>query len=88
MPAEIIGHEPRLAFDGGPLGIRILQRLVNDAPRFLRPGGCLAFEVGLGQGRGVRKRLEQHGGYEDIREALDAEGQVRALSARIAARND
>ncbi len=88
MPAEIIGHEPRLAFDGGPLGIRILQRLVNDAPAFLRPGGCLAFEVGLGQGRGLRQRLEKHGGYEDVREGVDAEGHVRALSARIATRND
>jgi release factor glutamine methyltransferase len=85
LPDEIIGHEPRLAFDGGPLGIRILQRLIKEAPRFLRPGGWLAFEVGLGQGRGIRGRLEQHGGYAELREALDAQGQVRALCARMGA---
>ena len=30
MPDEIVGHEPALAFDGGPLGIRILQRLIRE----------------------------------------------------------
>ncbi len=82
MAGEIIGHEPRLAFDGGPLGIRILQRLIAEAPRFLKPGGVLAFEIGLGQARGIRKRLEQQGGYADIVEITDAEGNSRALTAR------
>jgi len=84
MPRGIIGYEPRLAFDGGPFGIRILQRLINDAPRFLRAGGWLAFEVGLGQGPGIRRRLEQHGGYPDLGEVLDRNDQVRALLARTA----
>jgi release factor glutamine methyltransferase len=81
MANEIIGHEPRLAFDGGPLGIRILQRLIAEAPRFLKPGGMLAFEIGLGQARGIRKRLEQHGDYVDIVEITDAQGNTRALTA-------
>jgi len=82
MAPEIAGHEPRLAFDGGPLGIRILTRLAQEAPRYLRPGGWLAFEVGLGQGRGVRKRLEARGAWTDIAEYADASGEVRALAAR------
>jgi len=81
MSDEIVGHEPRLAFDGGPLGIRILQRLINQAPLFLRAGGWLAFEIGLGQGRGIRRRLEKQGGYVDIREVCDKSGEVRALAA-------
>lgn len=85
MPREISGHEPRLAFDGGPLGIRILDRLIRDAQRLLRPGGWLAFEVGLGQGRGLRRRLEQRGTYTDLREVADGAGEVRALVARFAA---
>lgn len=52
MAPEIRGHEPRLAFDGGPFGIRILARLIDAAPALLREGGVLAFEVGLGQGPG------------------------------------
>ena len=81
MAGEIIGHEPRLAFDGGPLGIRILQRLIAEAPRFLKTNGVLAFEVGLGQARGIRKRLEQHGSYGSIGEITDRDGQIRALTA-------
>jgi release factor glutamine methyltransferase len=82
MPHEISRHEPRLAFDGGPLGIRVLNRLIQEAPRFLRAGGWLVFEVGLGQARGVRKRLEQLGRFDAIREYRDAAGEVRALAAR------
>jgi len=82
MSDEIIGHEPRLAFDGGPFGIRILTRLINEAPRFLRLGGWLGFEVGLGQGRGIRGRLDKHGGYLDIHEVTDQGGEVRAILAR------
>src|SRR5690348_1979274 len=39
MNPEIIAHEPKLAFDGGPLGVRILLRLLHEAPRFLKSGG-------------------------------------------------
>jgi release factor glutamine methyltransferase len=81
MPGEIIGHEPRLAFDGGPLGIKILQRLIAEAPRLLRHGGYLAFEIGAGQGRGIRRRLEQQGVFVDIEEVHDHSGQTRALVA-------
>ncbi len=82
MPSEIAAHEPRLAFDGGPFGIRILQRLIREAPRFVRPGGWLAFEVGLGQGPAVAKRLTSAAGYGEMRPLTDSEGQIRALLAR------
>ena len=83
MPAETGGHEPRLAFDGGPLGIRILDRLAAEAPRYLCPGGLLIFEVGLGQARGMRRRIE-HLGWRDVVEAADEQGNVRVLGARVA----
>ncbi len=83
MAGEIRTHEPRLAFDGGPFGIRILVRLIDEAPRVLRAGGTLAFEVGLGQGPGIRKRLEKSGAWADITEVTDAGGETRALVARL-----
>jgi release factor glutamine methyltransferase len=82
LPSEIAAHEPRLAFDGGPFGVRILQRLIREAPRFVRPGGWLAFEVGLGQGAAVSKRLTPAAGYAEVRALTDAQGEVRALLAR------
>jgi ribosomal protein L3 glutamine methyltransferase len=39
-------HEPALAFDGGPDGIAIVRRIVDEAGRHLTPGGGLLCEVG------------------------------------------
>lgn len=82
MPKEISQHEPSLAFDGGPFGVSILMRLVADAPAFLKPGGWLCFEVGLGQGDGIRARLERTGLYSDFRGIQDSRGDVRAVVVR------
>lgn len=82
MPTEIVGFEPRLAFDGGPFGVRILQRLMREAPTYLRPAGWLAFEVGLGQGPAVIQWLNKAGHYDVVESAPDAEGQPRAIFAR------
>ena len=81
LPNEIIGFEPRLAFDGGALGVRILQRLVREAPRYLRKGGWLAFEVGLGQGPAVLKRLQSSGQFLQQRSVADSHGDIRAVLA-------
>ncbi|HEX6640638.1 MAG TPA: HemK family protein methyltransferase, partial [Thermoanaerobaculia bacterium] len=82
LPAEIGGHEPRLAFDGGPLGVRILQRLIREAPRMLVPGGWLAFEVGLGQGKSVAQRMRSSGAYASVEPVEDERGETRVLIAR------
>lgn len=82
MPTEISAHEPRLAFDGGSLGIGILMRLLNEAPRFVRPGGWLAFEVGLGQGPALVKRMKAGAVYKDIATVEDEAGAIRVVMAR------
>lgn len=82
MPTEISGFEPSLAFDGGPFGVRILNRLIQDAPRFLRPGGWLAFEVGAGQGRAVLGRLAASKQFEEALTIQDAQGETRAVAAQ------
>ena len=83
MHGEISQHEPHLAFDGGPFGVKILMRLLQDAPRFLKPGGWLGFEVGLGQGPAMMKRLEKLPGIGEIRPLADEHGAIRALTARF-----
>jgi release factor glutamine methyltransferase len=83
MPAEISAHEPKLAFDGGPLGIGILMRLVREAPSFVRPGGWLAFEVGLGQGPGLLKRLRTNAAFKEVFAVNDDSGAIRTLTARL-----
>ena len=57
--AELLKHEPREAFDGGPYGISIHQRVIREAIRFLRPGGLLLCEFGLGQERQVKALVDR-----------------------------
>lgn len=82
MPGEIADHEPRLAFDGGALGISVLMRLIRDAPRFLRRGGWLVFEVGAGQGEAMIKRLRSSNDYAEVGSVADESGTVRVVTAR------
>jgi release factor glutamine methyltransferase len=82
MPSEIIGFEPKLAFDGGALGVRILQRLIREAPKLLCEGGWLLFEVGLGQGNAVMQRMSNAGGYDRVDGLKDHAGEIRAVIAR------
>jgi release factor glutamine methyltransferase len=83
MHGEISQHEPQLAFDGGPFGVAIMMRLLQDAPRFVRKRGWLAFEVGLGQGPAMAKRLEKVAGVTQVRPLSDAQNAIRALVARF-----
>jgi len=80
--AELLQHEPREAFDGGPYGLSIQQRVVKDSLPFLRPGGILMFEIGLGQERQVKMLFERAKAYENIRLVANATGEVRVVSAR------
>jgi len=53
LPVEIRCHEPRDALDGGPDGLRAIERLLRQAPAYLRPGAALLLEIGYDQGIAV-----------------------------------
>lgn len=80
--AELLEHEPREAFDGGPYGLSIQQRVVREALPFLRPGGTLLFEIGLGQERQVKMLFDRTKAYDDIKMVSNAAGEVRVISGR------
>lgn len=81
MPPEISAYEPEMAFNGGVFGVSILMRLLKEAPRYLRPGGALCFEVGLGQGPGMKKLLSPLAWVSRVDCHEDADGAIRALVA-------
>jgi release factor glutamine methyltransferase len=83
LPGEILHHEPYLAFDGGPFGIRILTRVIREAPRFLKPGGWVCFEVGLGQGKALLNMINKSGLYSNVEASNDEAGEIRVLQARL-----
>jgi len=80
--AALLDNEPREAFDGGPYGLSIHQRVVKEALPFLKPGGSLLFEIGLGQERQVKMLFERTRAYEDIRMVANAAGEVRVVAGR------
>ena len=80
--ASLLQHEPREAFDGGPYGLSIHSRLVRDAAAFLRPGGRLLTEIGVGQARQVQILFQRSRAYDDIQLLTDTAGEVRVVSAR------
>ncbi|MFH0241512.1 putative protein N(5)-glutamine methyltransferase [Streptomyces sp. HK10] len=46
LPAEAREHEPPVALDGGPDGLGVQRRVIEEAPRWLAPGGHLLVETG------------------------------------------
>jgi release factor glutamine methyltransferase len=82
MDSEIASNEPVLAFDGGLLGIKIIQKLIADAPRFLTPEGWLIFEVGAGQGNFIAQLCGRSGSYQGIETVSDDFGTERVIFAQ------
>jgi len=82
MHPEIAAHEPGAAFDGGVYGVSVLMKLLKQAPRFLRPGGWLGFEVGSGQGAMLARQLEKNPAFSAVERYSDSTGEIRALFAR------
>jgi len=82
--AALLQREPIEAFDGGPYGISVHQRLVRDAITFLRPGGWLLCEIGLGQERQVKLLFDRAGTYAGLDFIADADGHPRLAVARRA----
>jgi release factor glutamine methyltransferase len=48
LPA--LRYEPRIALDGGADGLRLIERLLDQARNRLPVGGCLLMEIEAGQG--------------------------------------
>jgi len=85
MPGEISNYEPASAFDGGPFGIRLLNKLLQEAPKYLKRGGWIAFEVGAGQGPAMIRRMQSINiaNYQDIQVVADDNGEIRVISAHL-----
>jgi release factor glutamine methyltransferase len=79
LSVDIRGFEPRLALSGGEDGLDVMRRIVRDAPRFLRRGGVLAVEMGMGQASRVQALFEE-AGFGGVRIDKDYGGHDRVAS--------
>ena len=67
LEPEVLDWEPREALFSGNDGLDVIRDLVAGAFQYLRPGGLLALEVGLGQAREVALLLEDSGYYAAVK---------------------
>jgi release factor glutamine methyltransferase len=78
------GFEPRLALDGGPGGYVLLERLADQAHRYLKSGGSFLVEIGSPQEKRAREILQAHPEYQLGPTIFDHSGHPRVLKARVA----
>lgn len=76
--AREVQFDPAMALDGGERGLVLIERLIHEAPRFLR--GLLALEIGHGQAAEVCAALAREK-FQDIRPLNDYQGRERFVFA-------
>ena len=79
LQPEVRLFEPRGALIAGPQGTELHERLLQEASRYLSPGGALILEIGAGQARAIRQIVEQISGYRFHRLVYDEAGLERVV---------
>ena len=80
LPA--LRHEPLRALTDGADGLDCLRAIVQQAPRWLRPGGTLLLEHGYNQ-RAAVDALLRNAGFADVQAVSDAAGIARVAVGRL-----
>ncbi|UCC80005.1 MAG: peptide chain release factor N(5)-glutamine methyltransferase [Candidatus Zixiibacteriota bacterium] len=78
LQPEVIEHEPRTALFSPEDPLRFFKVISRRAPRILKPGGLMAFEVGLGQAETVKKIMFPL--FMDLRSHNDLGGIERVVT--------
>jgi release factor glutamine methyltransferase len=79
LQPEVRLFEPRGALVAGPQGTELHERLLQEAGRYLSPGGAVILEIGAGQARAIRQIVEQISGYRFHRLVYDEAGLERVV---------
>lgn len=81
LQREVRDHEPRVALTPGGDGLRIIRRLINDAPHFLDAGGHLLIEIGFDQHAAVGNLIDSQ-----VWELLDIHKDLQGIPRIVALR--
>jgi release factor glutamine methyltransferase len=76
---EVRKHEPRNAVFAGETGLEVIERLIPQARRSLKPGGWLVMEISGTIADRVRELLA---GWDEVQIMKDLQGILRVVSAR------
>ena len=80
LMSEVRDYEPRLALDGGPDGLRLIERLLAQAPAYLQPGGALLLEIGHDHGPAALALAQRYFPSADSGIHQDLAGHDRVLT--------
>jgi release factor glutamine methyltransferase len=81
LQREVRDHEPSAALFGGPTGVEIYARLIEQAGSLLRPGGILVLELGYDSAEHVRAILTEQNGWTNVAFTNDLAGIRRVAAA-------
>ncbi len=76
-----VGHEPRLALDGGEKGMDVIEKLARIGKTLVRSGGFLVLEIGYDQ-EALGKLCLTSEGWLDVECRKDYAGLPRVLTGR------
>lgn len=82
LQPEVRDFDPRQALTDEEDGLSVIRRIIAEAPRFLKPGGTLLMEIGLGQS-GEVKSLFNAGTWESVHFLRDLQGVERTAFATL-----
>jgi len=82
LQPEVRDHEPGVALFGGEDGLRLVERLVRDAPARIGSGGWLIFEFGFGQDEEIEQMISSSPDLTLIDLKRDLQGIARTAVAR------
>ncbi|MGI9036324.1 MAG: peptide chain release factor N(5)-glutamine methyltransferase [Pyrinomonadaceae bacterium] len=81
LQAEVRLFEPRAALTDGGDGFSIIEKIILDAPNFLRGGGYLLMEIGFQQARKVSEMFDKNI-WQSLELLPDLQGIARTVKAR------
>lgn len=82
LEPRVKDFEPCLALRAEAEGMLLFQRIIDQAPRFLKDGGILAFEHGYNQQQALRN-LTESAGFETLQTGKDLAQRDRFLITRL-----
>jgi release factor glutamine methyltransferase len=79
LSPDVTDFEPCLALDGGPDGLDLYRRLLQEAPSVLAPEGVVLMEVGLGQADCLCQEISDSNWFEVTKVQPDSQGIPRLV---------
>jgi release factor glutamine methyltransferase len=81
LPREVRDHEPHTALFGGPTGVEIYKRLIEQAGQLLADRGILVLELGHNSAEYVRGIFDDLAAWTNVSITMDLAGIPRVLAA-------